>query len=42
VKKFLKKHGIHDFKKSDKVWSKNEKLASTGKISAKKANERWL
>jgi HAD superfamily hydrolase (TIGR01509 family) len=42
VKKFLKKHGIHDFKKSDKVWSKNEKLASIGKISAKKAHEKWL
>ena len=42
VRNFLRKHGIHDFKKSDKIWSKNEKLASIGKISAKKANERWL
>jgi len=42
VKKFLKKHGIHDFKKSDKIWSKVEKLASTGKISVKEAHERWL
>jgi len=42
VRKFLKKHGIHDFKKSDKVWSKNEKLASIGKISVKEAHERWL
>lgn len=42
VRKFLKKHGIHDFKKSDKIWSKNEKLASIGKISAKEANEKWL
>ena len=42
VRKFLKKHGIHDFNKSDKIWSKNEKLASIGKISARKANERWL
>jgi len=42
VKKFLKKHGINDFKKSHKVWSKNEKLASIGKISAREAHERWL
>ena len=42
VRKFLKKHGIHNFKKSDKIWSKNEKLASIGKMSARKANERWL
>lgn len=42
VRKFLKKHGIHDFKKSDKIWSKNEKLASIGKTSAKKAHEKWL
>ena len=42
VREFLKKHGIHDFKKSDKIWSKVEKLASIGKISAKKAQERWL
>ena len=42
VRKFLKKHGIHDFNKSDKIWSKVEKLASMGKISAREANERWL
>ena len=42
VKKFLKKHGINDFKKSDKIWSRTEKLASIGKISAREANERWL
>jgi HAD superfamily hydrolase (TIGR01509 family) len=42
VRKFLKKHGINDFKKSHKVWSKNEKLASIGKISAREAHERWL
>lgn len=42
VRKFLKKHGIHDFNKSDKIWSKNEKLASIGKISVREAHERWL
>jgi HAD superfamily hydrolase (TIGR01509 family) len=42
VRKFLKKHGINDFKKSHKVWSKNEKLASIGKISAREAHEKWL
>jgi len=42
VKKFLKKHGINDFKKSDKIWSRTEKLASIGKISVKEAHERWL
>jgi len=42
VRKFLKKHGIYDFKKSDKIWSKVEKLASIGKISAKEAHEGWL
>lgn len=42
VKKFLTKHGIHDLKKSDKIWSKIEKLASTGKITAQQANEKWL
>jgi len=42
VRKFLKKHDIQDFKKSNKIWSKVEKLASIGKISARKAHERWL
>ena len=42
VRKFLKKHGIQDFKKSDKIWSKNEKLASIGKISVREAHEKWL
>jgi HAD superfamily hydrolase (TIGR01549 family) len=42
VRKFLKKHDIYDFKKSDKIWSKIEKLASIGKISATEAHERWL
>ena len=42
VRKFLKKHGIQDFKKSDKIWSKVEKLAAIGKISVKEAHERWL
>jgi len=42
VRKFLKKHGIQDFKKSNKIWSKVEKLASIGKISVKEAHERWL
>jgi len=42
VKKFLKKHGIQDFKKSNKIWSKVEKLAAIGKISVKEAHERWL
>jgi len=42
VKKFLKKHGVQDFKKSNKIWSKVEKLAAIGKISVKEAHERWL
>jgi len=42
VRKFLQKHGTHDFKKSDKIWSKIEKLASIGKISVREAHERWL
>jgi HAD superfamily hydrolase (TIGR01509 family) len=42
VRRFLEKHGIHDFKKSHEIWSKNEKLANIGKISAKVAHERWL
>jgi len=42
IRKFLKKHGINDLKKSNKVWSKIEKLVSIGKISLREAHERWL
>ena len=42
VRKFLEKHGIHDLKRSDKIWSKIEKLTSIGKISVREAHERWL
>jgi len=42
VRRFLKKHGVYDLKKSDKIWSKIEKLVSVGKISAREAHERWL
>lgn len=42
VRKFLEKHGVYDFKKSDKIWSKIEKLASIGKISVREAHKRWL
>jgi putative hydrolase of the HAD superfamily len=42
LRKFLTKHGIYDFKKSEEIWSKVEKLASIGKISAREANETWL
>jgi FMN phosphatase YigB (HAD superfamily) len=42
VRKFLRKHGVHDFEKSDRIWSKNEKLASSGKINVREAHERWL
>jgi FMN phosphatase YigB (HAD superfamily) len=42
VKRFLKKHGVYDFDKSDRIWSRIEKLVSVGKISATEAHERWL
>ena len=42
VKRFLEKHGVYDLKKSDKIWSKIEKLAFIGKISVREAHERWL
>jgi len=42
VKKFLEKHGVYDFDKNDKVWSRIEKLVSVGKISLREAHERWL
>jgi len=45
TRKFLKKHGINNPKKSDKVWSKIEKLVSVGKITLrsprKMAGRRW-
>ncbi|MEM2917157.1 MAG: HAD family hydrolase [Candidatus Bathyarchaeia archaeon] len=42
VRKFLEKHRVYNFKRSGKVWSKVEKLAFIGKISAREAHERWL
>lgn len=42
VKKFLKKHGVYDLKKSDKIWYNIEKLTFIGKISVREAHERWL
>lgn len=42
IKKFLEKHGINDLKKSNKVWSKIEKRVTIGKITLRKAHEKWL
>jgi FMN phosphatase YigB (HAD superfamily) len=42
VRRFLAKHGVHDFDKSDEIWFGVEKLVSIGKISLKEAQERWL
>ncbi len=42
VRKFLGKHGVFDFKKSDRIWCEIEKLVFTGKISLREAHERWL
>ena len=42
VKKFLGKHGVHDFDKNERVWSRIERLVSVGKISRREAHERWL
>jgi FMN phosphatase YigB (HAD superfamily) len=42
VEKFLKKHGMFDLERSDRVWSEVEKLVIVGKISLRKAHERWL
>jgi FMN phosphatase YigB (HAD superfamily) len=42
VRRFLEKHDVYDLKKSNEVWSKIEKLASIGKISAREAHARWL
>ena len=42
VERFLEKHGVYDFDRNDRVWSKIEKLVSVGKISLREAHERWL
>jgi HAD superfamily hydrolase (TIGR01509 family) len=42
IKKFLKKNGVNDLNKSNKVWSKIEKLVTTGKITLREAHEKWL
>jgi len=42
IKKFLKKHGINNLNKSNKIWSKIEKLVTTGKITLREAHEKWL
>jgi FMN phosphatase YigB (HAD superfamily) len=42
VEKFLKKHGVYDLGRSDKVWSEIEKLVIVGKIGLREAHERWL
>jgi HAD superfamily hydrolase (TIGR01509 family) len=42
IKKFLKKHGINDLKKSNEVWSKIEKHVTIGKINLREAHEKWL
>jgi HAD superfamily hydrolase (TIGR01549 family) len=42
IRKFLEKHGVHDLKKSNEVWSRIDKLASVGKISLREAHCRWL
>jgi HAD superfamily hydrolase (TIGR01549 family) len=42
VKRFLERHGVHDFTRSDRVWSEVEKLASDGRICLREAHERWL
>jgi putative hydrolase of the HAD superfamily len=42
VERFLEKHGVYDFDRNGRVWSKIEKLVSVGKISKREAHERWL
>jgi HAD superfamily hydrolase (TIGR01549 family) len=42
VRGFLERHGVRDFARSDRVWSRIEKLVSIGKISVREAYERWL
>lgn len=42
VRRFLEKHGVYDFEKSERIWSEVDKLACIGKISVREAHERWL
>jgi len=42
VAKFLKRHGVHNIKRSNDVWFEVEKLLAVGKISLREAHERWL
>lgn len=42
VRRFLEKHDVHDFDRSDRVWCRIEKLVSVGRISLTEAYERWL
>jgi FMN phosphatase YigB (HAD superfamily) len=42
VRRFLSRHGVNDFDRSEKIWSSVEKLVSVGKISLEQARVRWL
>lgn len=42
VENFLKKHGVHDIKRSNEIWFEVEKLLAIGKISLREAHKRWL
>jgi len=42
VRRFLLKHGVNDFAKSNKIWSRIEESLSVGKISLREGQEKWL